>query len=211
MADQVNFFLGGGPDCEENTTTVPAVRTAEVVEIPSFAGFCVEGFDHRRDLTVTVTGPGPSRTARTDWDTLMAVRWPILPGNPTGRHRVRITQGSRSASATFTVVRATAPRLWINPRVAYAGDTVDVYLGGFPAETSADLHLYATSSLNYRATTTVPVDHHGEAHLVLRTSRSTTPDAYAMNSPLIYIPPPDFEPGEFGGPENSVLWLYGPR
>ncbi|MEU4561074.1 hypothetical protein AB0F72_22055 [Actinoplanes sp. NPDC023936] len=211
VADQLNLFLGGGPECHEgDSTATPRVDVRPVVEIPSFPTLCVDGFDSGRDLTVTVTGPAPARTLRTGWDSLMGVRWPVPSGSPTGRYRVRVAQGSRTATATFTAVRATLPRLWLEPRNPDAGATVDIHIGGFPADRPADLHLYATQLLVYRATTTIRVDRNGEGHLALRTSRSGPFDAYAVNSPLVYVPPPDFEPGELGGPENSVFWLHDP-
>ncbi|XVU28389.1 hypothetical protein ACQPZJ_15495 [Actinoplanes sp. CA-054009] len=51
------------------------------------------------------------------------------------------------------------------------------------------------------------VDGNGEARLALRTSPGSKPDAYAMNSPLIHVPPDDFEPGELGGPPGSMFWI----
>jgi len=59
--------------------------------------------------------------------------------------------------------------------------------------------------LHYRATKTVTVDENGEAHLALRTTRTTAFDTYAMNIPLVYVPRPDLKPYEIDGPNNSVF------
>jgi hypothetical protein len=93
--------------------------------------------------------------------------------------------------------------MWIDPRTAVWGDTVDVHIGGFPPNRPADLHLYVCGPLHYRATTTVPVDARGEGHLALHTTAGLTrSECFAMNSPLIFIPATP--PVPLYGPEHSV-------
>ncbi|WP_433361028.1 hypothetical protein ACQPZX_27755 [Actinoplanes sp. CA-142083] len=215
VAAQLNFFLGGGPECpdgELEQDEPPQVSTRQFTEIPSVPNFCFRGFDVARDVRIVVTTPTGSATMtlKARWQSLGGFAYPVPPGSPTGRYRVRATQGSRSADTEFQVRRASTPTMWIHRRNADLGETVDVYLGGFPPNKPADLHLYVCLPLRYRATTTVAIDRNGEGHLALHTTAATEPNCYAMNSPLIYTPPPVL-PDSPDGPDNQVFWLHEPQ
>ncbi|MFF5076050.1 hypothetical protein ACFY36_03290 [Actinoplanes sp. NPDC000266] len=212
VANQVNFFLGGGGDCGEEATGEegtgkPRIDGPSLVEIPDMPVFCLAGFRETGTITVTVTSPTARQMRNVQLQQLVGVPWLIPTGSPAGRYRIRVVQGGRAATSEFDVRRAARPRMWIAPRHVRAGETVDVHIGGFPPRRTTDLHLYVSDALTYRASTTVAVDGNGEALLTLRTSPGSKPDAYAVNSPLIYVPPDHFEPGELGGPPGSVFWI----
>jgi hypothetical protein len=199
--------MGGGPICSDmpppgTRVTVPS----EPVVIPSVPVFCLEGFDTRHKVTVVVTAPDGTE------DTVPAqalLYYPVRPGSPAGRYRVRATQGSTTATAHFQAVRASKPHLWIYPRDPARGTTIDVYIGGFPPGRPTDLHLYVCPGQTFRATLTVAIDARGEAHLGLHTTATTERTCYALNSPLVYIPPdpPDMP----HSPDNQLFWLQDPR
>lgn len=209
VAAQLDFFLGGGPECmPAESAPRPRLRVRPVVEVPSIPTVCFEGFGEFREMTAVLTGPGGATSTRSGrFDELEGVTFPFVTGARTGRYRVTATAGRRSASATFEVRRATKPRMWINPDTAEWGETIDVHIGGFPPRRPADLHLYVCGPLQYRSTTTVAVDGRGEAHLAIRTPdpgpRPT--ECFAMNSPLIFIPADP--PIPLHGPPNSVFHL----
>lgn len=210
---QLDLFMGGGPICPDMPPPEPRVTTpSEPVVIPSVPHFCLEGFDTRRKVTVVVTAPDGTE------DTLVVpagarhyngLYHHVGPGSPAGRHRVRATQGSTTAAAYFQAARATEPHLWVSPRDGAAGATVDVYIGGFPPGEPADLHLYVCPAQTYRATFTVAVDERGEAHLALRTSVAAAGNCYALNSPLVYLPPDP--PAMPHSPGNQLFWLHDLR
>jgi hypothetical protein len=121
------------------------------------------------------------------WDPLQDVLYALPPGSPTGRYRIRVTQGSSVATTTFEVRRATKPTLWVHPSIATAGATIDVWVGGFPPGQPADLHVYACDDpTRYRATVTVAVNGHGAAHLRLRTSARTPATCYFVINPMVH-------------------------
>jgi hypothetical protein len=204
--------MGGGPTCSDMPSPVARVTVpSEPVVIPSVPVFCLEGFDTRRKVTVVVTAPDGTKDTLTvpakarHYDGLY---YPVQPGSPAGRYRVRATQGSTTATAHFQAVRASRPHLWIYPRDADVGATIDVYVGGFPHGRPADLHLYVCPGQTYRATLPVAIDARGEAHLALQTTATTEPTCYALNSPLVHIPsdPPDMP----HSPDNQLFWLHDP-
>jgi len=193
----------------------PGIRVtvpSEPVVIPSVPVFCLEGFDPRRKVTVVLTAPDGTKdtlTVPTHARTYYELYHPVRPGSPAGRYRVRAIQGSTTATAHFQAVRASRPHLWIYPRNASAGATIDVYIGGFPPGRPADLQLYVCPGQTYRATLTVAIDARGEAHLALQTTAATERTCYALNSPLVYIPPdpPDMP----HSPDNQLFWLHDPH
>jgi hypothetical protein len=204
--------MGGGQICSDMPSPGTRVTTpSEPVVIPSVPVFCLEGFNPRHKVTVVVTAPDGTKETLTvpararNYDGLY---YPVRPGSPAGRYRVRATQGSTTATAHFQAVRASKPHLWIHPRNADAGSTIDVYVGGFPPSRPASLHLYVCPGQAYRATFTVAIDARGEAHLALRTTATTERTCYALNSPLVYIPPdpPDMP----NSPDNQLFWLHDP-
>lgn len=209
---QLNLFLGGGQVCSEEEFPDAHVEVpAEPVVIPSVPIVCLHGFDRSHPVKVIFTAPdGTTRTVTVPaysrhYD---GVYFHVPPGSPAGRYRVRAIQGPTSATGEFPVVRAVRPHVWTHPKTAYAGDTVDVYLGGFPPRRSTDLHLYACLPLAYRATQKVAIDARGEAYLTLRTTSTTERTCYALNSPLVYVPadPPE----TVGGPDHQVFWVHDP-
>src|SRR4029450_7457378 len=70
VADQLDFFLGGGPNCADTDSEAPRIRVPGVLQIPSIPDVCLEGFDGSRDATVTFTTPPgatETRTLRARW------------------------------------------------------------------------------------------------------------------------------------------------
>ncbi|BCB78193.1 hypothetical protein Pflav_046030 [Phytohabitans flavus] len=174
VAEQVEFFLGGG---SEDPCTgefgPPHITGDKSAEIPSEPILCFYGFKESQPLTVTITDPARHETTvvlqSTDSYFWTEVR--VLPINPLGLYSVRAEQVSNSASHEFTLRRASSPRLLLAaPPVAVAtGDDVNLYLGGFPPNSPTLLHLYNATTGHYRTSFTAPVDAHGEAHIVIDT------------------------------------------
>jgi hypothetical protein len=192
VAAQLDVFLdGGGVECTpQEPSDRPAVFAPEYVRVPSLLVACVPEFDAGRALTYAVTDPaGTVRTVtlRPGWDPLHDVLYALPPGSPTGRYRIRVSQGSSVVSTTFHVRLATKPTIWVHPNVATAGATIGVWVGGFPPGQPADLHVYACDNpTRYRATVTVAVNGHGAAHLKLRTSARTPATCYIVISPMVH-------------------------
>jgi hypothetical protein len=209
--EQLDFFLGGGGHCGGRETDTPQVRLPAEMEIPSVPVACLSGFDHGSDVQVIVTPPGRAQrtlTMRRGWDDLEGLHLPLAAGDPIGLYRVRAVQGKRVATTVLEVRRAATPRLWVHPRRATAGDTIDVYVGGLPPSRSLPLHLYATEHMTYRATFSIATDANGEGHVRIRTNAATIPDWYGVNTPLIYDP---VTPGpDPHAPAQSVFWLWPP-
>lgn len=187
---QLDLFLGGGDECNGGQSGGPGIKMPETVEIPGFPVLCFHGFDLDQPVAVVLTPPrGPARTLTFDGDgTWDGLALPLVAGSPTGRYRVEAVQEHRRARTQFLLRAATRPRLWVDPRYAVAGDTVDVHLGGLAPGRPFALHLYSSTGLRYRASFTVTPGADGTAHLALRTERTTIPDVYAVNAPLIYDP-----------------------
>lgn len=206
VAEQLDFFLGGGPECAwDELPSTPTVRILPIVEVPSIPTVCPAGFGDEGEITVVLTAPDGTTTKRSGGE-LEGVTFPFLPGARAGRYHLRATAGGRSATAAFEVRLAARPRMWIDPSVAHWGESIDVYIGGFPPGRSADLHLYVCGPLQYRATQNVAVDMRGEAHLILRTKAGKgNTECFAMNSPLIFVPADPPIPGD--GPLHQVFTL----
>ncbi|MEU4422147.1 hypothetical protein AB0F81_16090 [Actinoplanes sp. NPDC024001] len=206
VAEQLDFFLGGGPDCFwEEPPGKPTIQVSPVVEIPSIPTVCPAGFGDVGRISVVLTAPDGTTTRRSGGE-FEGVTFPFLSGARTGRYHLRATAGGRNATASFEVRRAAKPRMWIDPGAADWGTSIDVYIGGFPPGRPADLHLYVCGPLQYRATRSVAVDARGEAHLILRTTAGQeNTECFAMNSPLIFVPADPPIPGD--GPLNQVFTL----
>lgn len=210
VAEQLDFFLGGGPECAwDELPSTPTLWVLPVVEVPGIPTVCPAGFGDEGEMTVVLTAPDGTTTKRfgsvSDVE-FEGVTFPFLPGARIGRYHLRATAGGRSAIAAFEVRRAAGPRMWIDPSAARWGDSIDVYIGGFPSSRPVDLHLYVCGPLRYRATRSVTVDAKGEAHLKLRTTAGrASVECFAMNSPLIFVPADPPIPGD--GPPHQVFTL----
>jgi hypothetical protein len=193
---QVEFFLGGGPDCQFSDGVGPPriVGVADVEEIPDMLVLCFMNFDSALPLTVTLVPPVGATTsvvlpASSSFEGVFSHWYPRLSGDPVGRYRVSGHQQALDASIEFTVRRATEPRLWLDrPFDQPPGIDVHLYIGGFPPSRSASLHLYDAGSGRYRTSFAVPVDARGEAHAVIDTKPDDPPGCYGVSSPEVYDP-----------------------
>lgn len=199
VAEQLEFFVGGGPECPPNQDPDAMVVAApEVVTIPSAPLFCLLEF--RGDLPVTFevttpTGATFTKTLPPDWDATTEPVFPFPPGSPEGRYTVDARQGNDHTRTTFAARRTDHPTMAIAPLRAAAGSTIDVFFGGLAPGKATDVHLYACAgpadgrgSHFYRATHTVTANAAGEARLALHTSRSTPATCYILGNLEIIDP-----------------------
>jgi hypothetical protein len=209
VAEQIDWFSGGGSECPVTDTTGDLhLAVHDVLEIPSLPVICIRKFADA-DLTLVITTPTGAESTMTlpaSTDIFDSVTYRLAPGSALGRYRIHAAQNKETSTAEFVVRRARKPTIWVDPYAVSPGLPVDVFLGGFPARRPADLHLYVCrgGAVRYRATHRVMVDAVGEAHLVLHTSRRTTPTCYFLINLLA------FDPGklpETGSPPHLSFWV----
>ena len=199
VAEQLEFFVGGGPECPPDQSPGEMVVAApEVVTIPSAPLFCLLEFRGNVPVTLEVTPPAGSTFTKAlppDWDATTEPVFPFPPGSPEGRYTVDAHQGNDHARTTFVARRTDHPTMAITPLRAAAGSTIDVFVGGLPPGKTTDVHLYACpgptdgrGSHFYQATHTVTANAAGDARLALHTSRSTPATCYVLGSLEIIDP-----------------------
>ncbi|GLY92820.1 hypothetical protein [Actinoplanes sp. NBRC 103695] len=199
VAEQLEFFVGGGPECAPNQGPGELVVAApEVVTIPSAPLFCLFGFHGDFAVTLEFTTPAGAVITKIlppGWDATTEPVFPFPPGGPEGRYAVEASQGKDHARSTFVTRRTDHPTMAIAPLRAAAGSTIDVFFGGLPPGTTTDVHLYACAGSAgrrgnhfYQATHTVTANAAGEARLALQTSRSTPATCYVLGSLEIFDP-----------------------
>ena len=193
VADQLEFFMGGGPECGNPQLDPPQVVYPRAVEeIPSKTQICLGGFDVGEPLTLTITPPvGKTATLElppTDDADGFTYRYPRIPGVPIGTYHVTAEQNDLVATREFNVQRATRPRLWVDRRHdATPGDEIHVYVGGFTANRTERLDLYGGGNpATYRTSFPIQVDQHGEGHAVIETKPDDTEGCYGISHPLLY-------------------------
>jgi hypothetical protein len=95
--------------------------------------------------------------------------WLALPGESLGEYRVAAIQGTQRATGSFTVLKASEPRLMVNPGIGLPGTTFQILFAGFQPGEQIAVQLYRQSAqyggLFYFSTTlfSVTVDRRGEA------------------------------------------------
>jgi hypothetical protein len=154
--------------------------TSEIIDVlPLKLEFA--GFAPRQDIRVEVTAPdGVVRTnlLNTSADKNAACGnhlemacwyWLALPDESLGEYRVAAIQGTQRATGSFTVLKASEPRLMVNPGIGLPGTTFQILFAGFQPGEQIAVQLYRQSAqyggLFYFSTTlfSVTVDRRGEA------------------------------------------------
>jgi hypothetical protein len=183
----------------------PSVTTIQVAE-PLL--ICLKGFNRGAPIQVTIRSPAGRLQQLTAVIPSCAVPpctpltgWAALPGDPLGRYELTAVQGNLSAAGRATVEPADSPRLMVigstgddlMRRVTVRrGTTVGIALAGLRPRRSIDLLFYHTPSfewcaeacttMDFQATTTVPLDAGGGAIFRLRTSLTDPPGCYVVNT-----------------------------
>lgn len=211
VAEQLGFF--GSPAanvCGVDTAAapgvlvVPSLLNAPPLEIAESATICLDGFNPDRPLTIELTWPdGTSETSGTRGSTLRDLNggfwsWYARPGAPTGRYRIRVTQGDRQANGRFEVEPAATPRILVVPGSGAAGALFRVLLAGFPPEQPVSLFLYRAGTgepacegafCYTAALPPIAVDARGEEVYTLATEPDDPPGRYRIE-PAEPLPSP---------------------
>ncbi|MDQ4068013.1 MAG: hypothetical protein M3203_00805 [Actinomycetota bacterium] len=186
---QFEFFQEGNGSCRG----LDKSRPAAVVELPQptiamLFVICFPGFVPNRPVQAEVRLPdGTSRRMDVDsYDINEGVAqwyWYSLPGDPVGRHTVTARQQGREGTGSFTVARATTPRLLVPPpNEGPPGTTFRVAMAGFSPNTEVPFYLYrrAGGPYEYVTSLTVRFDARGEATHTFATRRDDPKGSYCL-------------------------------
>ncbi|GLZ00325.1 hypothetical protein [Actinoplanes sp. NBRC 103695] len=202
VREQVDFFLGGGPECWEAEPGGPSVGMQSKPIIPTQFLLCFLGFRDDRPLRVTVTPPVGRPVTRTvpPQETTgggVFLPWPILPSDRAGTYRVTASQGGRTASRSFAISRPATPRIWLDRGHEQIDHSVDLhlYFAGFPRGGTVDFTLYREE--RFFSTFRVRADALGGGHAVIRTGNDLPDACWGVTHPVLA-----------GGPNLDVFCTY---
>lgn len=187
---QFEFFQEGDGACRGLDTTRPAA----VVELPQptigmVFIICFPGFTPNRPVQAEVQLPdGSSRQMQVrEYDFNEGIAqwfWYSLPGDPIGTHTVRATQGSVRGAGSFTITRATTPRVLVAPpNEGPAGTTFRVGMAGFTPNSETLFYLYRGirgDRYEYLSSVVVRINATGEAIYPVTTRRDDPIGTYCF-------------------------------
>jgi hypothetical protein len=214
------IYLGFG-----SPSSVAAVQIAEPLPI------CLLRFNAGAPIQVTIRSPAgrleritaPTPTCDAAACTSLTA-WAALPGDPLGRYDMTASQGDISLQGRITVRAADGPRLMV---IGSAGDelatrvtvrpgtTIGIALAGLRPRRSMDLLFFYTPSfrwggelvahMQFRASTTVPIDPGGGTIFWLRTSPTDPLGCYLVNT----WPPHGALVSGLSPPYPQDVWTFG--
>jgi len=183
-----------------NPTHNPSINlwpeSTQKVEILQLFDICFDGFKSDKDIHIQIILPDGNvrRNRENEIYSGSGFGWRILPGAPLGRYTINATDGSSSATTSFTVEAASQPTMFvINDDVP--GAPIRIALAGFEPYQTVPLYLYKhrdndvcgnNADTCYRFSSSLPpaqVDEHGEAVYSLNTAVDDPLGEYLVDIP----------------------------
>jgi hypothetical protein len=166
VAAQLSFFIPFGK-CAFHLSPGKTTQFGDL-EVLQDLRICLDGFSRPGPIQLQIIKPDGKRLSAEK------VNFPpsgdpgytlnILPQQPLGQYTLLAEEGSLKATAAFTLVTATQPRLTVLPGSAPPGSTFQIELAGF--QTDPTLYLYRSEGQAFQYLTTlgsVHLDHRKES------------------------------------------------